>query len=305
MKKTTIQINLYLLIILVGILSLATNATSAYATVGGPTFIGDFTYNKADESVYYVENSQSGRGCPPILKKISLNTSSISTVYSCDEVEKLVASNGTINKIGTITQNFKPLQQINIAKNNIVIDVNFAREEKIAQTNEVIKRHFIANVYQNSNKISEFTLTGCSLDQPFTFAAFAIPGFDKKIILLLSTKGDCWEGGYTMETPYVVAGIENLDKTSDIKSTKSDQAALTSSLSTITLSEKDQVEIPQPQQPVQQPQPVESPALVNTTYDASNKEIVPAGKTNNANNILIAVVALIAGLTIGTVLKRK
>ena len=63
---------------------------NARATVGGPTFIREFKYNPLDESVYYIQTSESGRGCPPGLHKISLNTSQSQVVYSCDQGEKFI-----------------------------------------------------------------------------------------------------------------------------------------------------------------------------------------------------------------------
>ncbi|MDP3996511.1 MAG: hypothetical protein Q8P86_02360, partial [bacterium] len=67
---------------------------SSFATVGGPTYISDFKYNPADESVYYIVNSQSGRGCPPELAKISLNSGISEMALSCDEGEKILEREG-------------------------------------------------------------------------------------------------------------------------------------------------------------------------------------------------------------------
>ena len=101
------------ILIVFGILFTAGNA---YATVGGPTFLYDFKYNPADESVYYTLHSESGRGCPPELKKVSLNTLKHSVVYSCAEGEKLAIDDSNIvrNKINEITSGFKNLIPINL-----------------------------------------------------------------------------------------------------------------------------------------------------------------------------------------------
>lgn len=73
-------------------------------------------------------------------------------------------------------------------------------------------RHFIASVYQNGKKIKEIPLTGCSINQPYTVQGYAIPGFNKKIVVLISGKNNCFEGGYIAELLYVVGGVDVLDR---------------------------------------------------------------------------------------------
>lgn len=188
------------------------------ATVGGPTFIYNFKYNPINESVYYINTDLSGRGCPPELMKLSLNFGKPEAVYSCDEGEKLMANNGydvslVSTEIAKITNGFKDLTPINLKNNKISIDVSFVDYENIGPENiEIKKANFVASVYQDNKKIIDLPVGGCNLEQPFIFAGYTIPGFDKKIVLLLSTKGDCYEGGYVYETLYVV-GVNNLDKT--------------------------------------------------------------------------------------------
>lgn len=191
---------------------------SVLATVGGPTFIHTFKYNPLDESVYYIVNSESGRGCPPELMKLSLNSGKSEVVYSCDDGEKLMASNGynvsAVNlEIEKIITGFKDLMPINLKNNRISIDVSFVNYENIGpEIAEIKKANFIASVFQDNKKIIDLPISGCNLEQPFIFAGYAIPGFDKKIVLLLSTKRNCWEGGYIYETLHVVGGVNNLDK---------------------------------------------------------------------------------------------
>ena len=189
------------------------------ATVGGPTFIYDFKYNPQNESVYYTEVSLSGRGCPPELMKISLVSGQSQVVFSCSDGEKLM-SNGAYEfssvsmAINNIVSDFNSLAQINLKKNNISIDVNFVDYKKYSpEIDEIQNANFIASIYQDGKKVSDFPITGCNLEQPFIFAGYAIPGFNKKIVLLLSAKGDCWEGGYIYESLHVIGGLDNLDKT--------------------------------------------------------------------------------------------
>ena len=263
--------------ILLGVLFFASNA---FATVGGPIFIYDFKYNPVDESVYYIEKSEGGRGCPPELLKISLNSGKSQVVYSCDEGEKLVGGNNAINKI---IQNFKDLTPINLKENRISIDISFVNYEKMSPEDDWIKNaNFIASVYQDNKKIIDFPISGCNLKQPFLFAGYAIPGFDKKIVLLLSTKGDCWEGGYTYETLHVVGGVNNLNKT-NLTNFYKGSSALVPNEGTLMV--------------------FESEGLKN-----QNEEVVdPKSPTdsNKDNGIMYAILAIILGLGLGYFFGKK
>ncbi|MFA7201786.1 MAG: hypothetical protein WC099_02235 [Candidatus Paceibacterota bacterium] len=218
MKQYTIYaLSLFLLFIVISAVVFIPN--EAQATVGGPTFIYGFTYNPIDESVYYTSIDLGGRGCPPELMRLSLNSGTVDTVYSCDDGEKMIQKNGTydeslvIAEINKITKNFKSLTPINLKDNRISIDVNYLNSEKSPyDTNEIARINLTTVVYQDAKKIVDFPITGCNKEQPFTFEGYAIPGFDKRIILLLSTKSDCFEGGYLTETLYSVGGVNNLNK---------------------------------------------------------------------------------------------
>lgn len=186
---------------------------SVYATVGGETLIYDFKYNPSDESVYYTRIDGSGRGCPPELRKISLNSEKSTIVFSCDQGEK-ISPDQVNSEINTITSGFKPLTPLSLKSNIISVDVKFIKTETYGpESSEVLLRHFIVSIYQNGEKVKEFPITGCSLNQPFTFQGYSIPGFNKKILLLISAKNNCNEGGYIHETLQVIGGVDNLDKT--------------------------------------------------------------------------------------------
>lgn len=184
------------------------------ATVGGPTTINDFKYNRTDESIYYILNSYSGKGCPPMLYKIGLESEKNDAVYSCEEGFEFLQSNPQspiYTQFNEITNGFKNLTPIHLKDNGIEIDVNYKGE---GETNPVAESKRVeVVVYQNGNKIDEFQTTSCNLDQPFIFEGYQIPGFEKKIILLMSAKRNCFEGGYIEETLYVINNVSNLDKT--------------------------------------------------------------------------------------------
>lgn len=194
-------------------------SSHAHATVGGSINLYDFKYNPGDESIYYQQIDNGGRGCPPVLKKISLSNESVSTIFSCDEGEKLTENNWDNNylvnqKISEITSQFKDLTPISLKKNNISIDVNFLRNGYIGdEQSYLISRVFSLVVYQNQKLVDQKEITSCDLEDPFLFQGYSIPGFNKKIMLLMSAKADCFEGGYVSDSIYVIGGLDNLDKT--------------------------------------------------------------------------------------------
>ncbi len=262
-------------------------ANIAFATVGGPTFIHTFKYNPTDESIYYILNSEGGRGCPPELFKLSLNSGKSEVVYSCSEGEKLRGDDydgisPVDTEINKVIQNFKDLTPINLKDNGISIDVSFVNYENISpEIAEVKNANFTASVYQDNKKITDFPVSGCNIEQPFVFAGYAIPGFEKKIVLLLSTKGDCWEGGYTYESLHVVGGVSNLDKT--YLYFYKGSSALVPNEGTLVVFESE---------------------TINNKIEEVNDPILPT-KTSNSNVILYAIFGAVLVLGIGYLLGKK
>lgn len=273
--------------------ALALGATVAHATVGGPTLIYDFRYNPADESVYYIEEDHGGRGCPPELYKLSLNSGAASVVYSCDQGSAEGAS--PVSEIDAIIEGFKPLSPISLKKNGIEVDVDFVRSEmwEYGSDSGVSKRHFTATVYQRGGKVAELPVAGCNLEQPFTFAGYAIPGFEKKIALLLSTKGDCFEGGYTNETLHMVGGVGGLDKDFSYNSMKWSQP-LAPNEGTLVVFEADEIAAPVDEKP-------------DEDDDEPAAEVPVAGADDGAPSaavlVTVAVVSVLAGLGLGRLVR--
>ncbi|MFA6135814.1 MAG: hypothetical protein WC705_00385 [Candidatus Paceibacterota bacterium] len=262
------------------------------ATVGGPTFIYGFKYNPVDESVYYIRVDQGGRGCPPELMKMSLATGQSQMVYSCDEGEKLNDVSAVNLIISNITSGFKDLTPINLIKNRISIDVNLVDYKKYdPNTDEILLANFKASVYQDGKEVTNFPVTGCNLEQPFTFAGYAIPGFDKKIVLLLSTKGDCWESGYTYETLYVVGGVDNLDKSSISGGYYKGDWALAPNEGTLVVFEPDKL---------------------NSNIENNNTNTPNQNTDSDSNNmyyyligLFVAIVLLLVGIMLGRLSVKK
>ncbi|MEI7424812.1 MAG: hypothetical protein WCK10_01690 [Candidatus Staskawiczbacteria bacterium] len=166
MNKKYILIVLSVLLIFSGVL-----VSDVQATVGGPTFIYDFKYNPLDESVYYTKVSESGRGCPPELMKMSLVSGQTQVAFSCSDGEKLSSVSLVGSEINKITKDFKQLTLLNLKENNIAIDINFLNSENYSpEIDELLRRNFNTSVYQDNKKVIDFTISGCKMEQPFVFA---------------------------------------------------------------------------------------------------------------------------------------
>lgn len=269
----------------------------SHATTGGPTYIYSFKYNPANESVYFVQQDEGGRGCPPELLKMSLSTGKIDVVFSCSQGESLMSANSAAGvapvttAINNIVKDFKDLTPISLPKNNITIDVNFVNSEKLSPGDEwIVRSRFTATVFQYASQIAEIPIVGCAIDQPFVFAGYAIPGFEKRIVLLLSTKGDCFEGGYINETLYSVGNIGHLDRTQANDSGKI-ASPLVLSAATLVVFERDNVS-----------------ANIATTDNAKPVDIATTIATTqispqcNSYPLMLLVVAAMIGTIIGFIL---
>lgn len=303
MKKYLINVSFVLII------AFFSSAFFVSATTGGPTFISTFKYNPVDESVYYILQDNGGRGCPPELMKMSLNTGKKEVVYSCDEGMKLLEKNNYNNsivysEINKIIKDYKPLTQINLKDNQISVDVNFLNSEKYPQEvrgDEIMNSNFTASIYQDNVKVTDLPIVGCNKEQPFLFAGYAIPGFEKKIVLLLSSLGNCFEGGYTNETLYVVGGVSNLDKTFYSNLMK-DFSALIPSSGTLVVYEPEKIENVTTNIPSSEIQDE-----LKNTINENTKEENNTSKYNFSTVTLIIgiIIAILLGVFVGRLSTRK
>ncbi len=295
-------------------LSLITLPTTAHATVGGPTTISDFKYNPEDESIYYVVTDDNGKGCPPMLYKIGLLSEQSESVYSCDMGFAFRAENQNLSvysEFQIITEGFKPLSPINLTKNNIVIDVAYTGE---GETNPVgISKEVTISVYQNGNKIDSFNATACNLEQPFNFQGYSIPGFEKKIALLLSAKRNCFEGGYIGETLHIINNISNLNKNTSGTSgnfykTEAPLYPNENSLTVFTNSAAKEITIEEIniQKMPEAPNEVELPSVkADPETNTARNENTSTSNQTTLLTIIAVLLALIAGILIGKMAQKK
>lgn len=209
---------LYLFSIVLGIFFIA---GSALATVGGPTYISEIAFNSIDNFVYYKVHDGGGRGCPPIINKINLSTLARSEVKSCTQFESegLSYEEG-IKKYGQFMhdtyQGLPYLSSVSLKKNNIDISVEFLSEHvefDFAQWSD-----FRATLSQDGKKIGEINFRGCTKDQPHVFEGYMVPN-SGVMAMLISNKGDCFEGGYVSETLHIIKDVKyyNTDIVRDMK----------------------------------------------------------------------------------------
>lgn len=176
-------------------------ASTALATVGGPTNIFDFKYDAKSNSVYYQVKSFGGRGCPPMLMTLSIANNTTKEIIPCDD------ENPTQERINAITGSLPTISPIHLRKNNISVSIEEKGAEYWEGTEELKRRSFVAHVFQNNKKVESISFSGCTLDQPMVIDGYTIPNVPDTIAFLFSTKGDCFEGGYISESLHAVSGI--------------------------------------------------------------------------------------------------
>ncbi len=248
----------------------------ASATVGGPTYIERVAFNAKNNSVYYLLHSQSGRGCPPIIKSINIATQKKVEIQSCDEIEKNYNfdSDKYSQFIEEIFESLTYLSRINLVKNDIMIAVEYIGEHHYDEYN--VSSDFRASVYQGGKKLETIDYIGCYKDQPHVFSGYSILGTNS-IAIIVSRVGDCFEGGYMEQQLHLIQNVRIHDATAVPQSP--DSSAPQVHLGDIVV-------------------------VANTEEKSgsANSEI----KQEDGSNVLIRwAVALIVGLGIGYIAGRK
>ncbi len=183
-------------------------ASTASATVGGPSNVFDLKFDAKSNSVYYQVQSFGGRGCPPILMSLSIANNSTKEIIPCDDEDS------TEERINALTGNLPTISPIHLRKNNISVSVEEKSVEYWENSEEIVRRSFVAHVFQNNKKVESIPFSGCNLDQPVVIDGYTIPNAGHTIVFLFSTKGDCFEGGYISESLHVVSGLNITPDTS-------------------------------------------------------------------------------------------
>lgn len=194
--------------IMIAILASILFASAASATVGGPSNVFDLRFDTKSNSVYYQVQSFSGRGCPPILMALSVSNNSTKEIIPCDEEDS------TQERINELTGNLPTISPIHLRKNDISVSVEEKSVEYWESSEEVVRRSFVAHVFQNNKKVESIPFSGCNLEQPIVIDGYNIPNAADTIVFLFSTKEDCFEGGYISESLHAVSGLSITPDTS-------------------------------------------------------------------------------------------
>lgn len=213
MNKTKLFVSA---LFLLAVFSFLTSTEKVFATVGGPTYISGIASDATNKFLYYTVNDGGGRGCPPIVHKVDLNTLQDAPVKSCDDFEKefpyTEAGLQAYNQfISSVYENFLYLGSVSLEKNNITVDVKFISEEiQEGYGDSPVWSNFRARISQDGRELGSIDFRGCTADQPHIFEGYMIPNSDT-MALLISNKGDCFEGGYVKETLHVISGVKYYD----------------------------------------------------------------------------------------------
>lgn len=188
------------------------STTPARATVGGEWLIFDLYYNTQTKSVIYTSQDYGGRGCPPDLIAKNTVTDQMKTIFGCSD-DKLPAKYSSFAaRNADYTKDFQRMYEANIKKLGIGVTFTKTGEEKLKGDDWLVRTKFLMTVTQNGLKIYESETSGCSVDQPWVIGGFMAQDLKNKLVLLVSGKGDCFEGGYVTERIFIVpAAVEGAE----------------------------------------------------------------------------------------------
>lgn len=268
------KIYLYLLLLVTTLAVILPGDASA--TTGGPTYISRIAYNTQEKAVYYIVHDGGGRGCPPIVRKMDTTTGQVQEVKSCDAAweEDPVVYNQFIE------DTFKDLPylgSVSLKKNQISVDLKYVSEN--IEQDELFWTNFRVTVRQRGTEKAAFDISGCTKDQPFVVEGYLVPDSDR-MVLLISGKGDCFEGGYIREYLYLVKGIAYSDK-NIVRAYKEVSATEVNSANMVVYATDSEA----PEKPVQEPG--------------------PKSDSDMRDKILYAGLVLVLGIAIGYIFGRK
>jgi len=206
-----LKVKNFISLLFVVALLLLISVENVSATVGGPTYIERLSYSADENSLYYLINNQGGRGCPPEIEKINLATKERVLVMSCDKIEATYYTKDGFDSSGYdqfIQNTFKALislPNISLQKNDISVAIDYISERR--QDEYTIGSDFQATVSQGGKEKEKISFIGCHKDQPNIFRGFFVPD-TRKMVIMISRIGDCFEGGYTKDDIHVLDNID-------------------------------------------------------------------------------------------------
>lgn len=197
MKKITLFSAVLILVYLI-------NVPPSHATVGGPTFISNIQTDAKGQEIIYEIWFQSGKGCPPELHSYNLQIGLKKVLLSCDELLKLSNRDQMVETEVTMSKYPVMLKRIDLNKNKITAVSTVTDEQKYDELKGLFgKTSFSLDIFQDGIKKTTYVYQGCKPEQQQIIDGYRIPN-SKFMILILSTTGNCFEGGYTKQHMIVV-----------------------------------------------------------------------------------------------------
>ncbi len=197
------------------IISYFFNVGASNATVGGPTYISNIqsALDNASEIIYEV-HSQGGRGCPPEIYSQNIQTGEKKVVLSCNQSEKLSNLDYETEREVTLAKYPTILKRIDLNKNKVTAVTTAIDVQEIDEAKGFFgKTDFTIDIFQNNVKKTTLTYSGCKANQQHIIEGYKTPD-NMYLVLVVSTIGDCFEGGYTAQRLFIVPNITFYDSTS-------------------------------------------------------------------------------------------
>ncbi|MFA6459211.1 MAG: hypothetical protein WCV79_02335 [Candidatus Paceibacterota bacterium] len=206
MKNITLTSSVFVALVLL-------TTSIAHATVGGPTLIESIQYSPTDnQNIIFQSQNYGGKGCPEELYSMNNITGTKTGLVTCSDADWATPQAYNARLESVLAQYPNMLRRIHLINNNISGTIRIVSEQKIDQDKGFFGRtDFQMDVYQDGIKKGSATYSGCSAEQPHILEGYIIP--NKSILfLLIATKGDCFEGGYTRETLHAIPNITLYDQ---------------------------------------------------------------------------------------------
>jgi len=291
---------LSLLIIILFVFSLLMSGEKVLATVGGPTYISEIAYNASNNSVYYLENDYGGKGCPPVIHSINLTNNQNTQVKTCDEVFQEFFKNYSEENnqkyrqfISDFYKSLSYIGSVNLKKNNINVNVSVLSER--VENGEKYWTEFRAVLTQDNKEVAKIDFRGCDKEQPHIFEGYKIPN-SNAMAILISNKGDCFEGGYVRETLHLVEGVKYYD-TNIIRGYKEASATEPNLGNMIVYASSNDS--------AKNNDDVVDNIVDNSTNTPTNQPTATQSKYLTVVSILIGIIVFIVGILLGYLIGKK